>query len=259
MDLKAYIESGILEQYVLGQLNPAAMREVEAMAVEHNSIRQEIEQIENALELYVQAGAVTPPPGTLEAIKGRIDSLDVPHATTKTHPRKWTALLAAASVLLLIGCIYFWIENQRISKDLDTLTSSADLQKICCDSSRQTVDSLAQIMAFLSDPNTRSVVMRGTENSPDAQATVFFNAVRQVAFVNLNRIPSPPIGKQYQLWALVGGLPVDMGVLPLEISRNQPMVMVPFQATAGGFAVTLEPEGGSAEPTLQAMVMVGMI
>lgn len=50
-----------------------------------------------------------------------------------------------------------------------------------------------------------------------------------------------------------------MGVLPLGIANDQQMVMVPFQATAGGYAVTLEPEGGSEVPTLEAMVMVGMI
>jgi anti-sigma-K factor RskA len=259
VDLNTYIESGILEQYVLGQLSPAAMREVEAMAAAHDSVRQEIESIEQALEYYAQAGSVTPPPGTLDNIKSRIHSLDPPISRTQNLPGKWTTLLAAASALLLISSIYLWIENQRISRDLIALTSSADVQKMCCDSSRLTVDSLAQIMVFLQDPNTRSVVMRGTEKNPDAQATLLFNAIRQIAFVNLNTLPSPPSGKQYQLWALVDGQPVDMGVLPLGIANDQQMVMVPYQATAGGYAVTLEPEGGSEVPTLEAMVMVGMI
>lgn len=259
MDLKSYIESGILEQYVLGQLSPAEQRAVEAMADQHPEVRDEIDQIELTLENYAQAGAVKPPPGTLASIKGRIDTLDsVPQRMD--HPSSgWTRLLAAASILLAAGCIWLWMTNQQLNQDLTALTSNANSQKICCDSSRMEADSLAGMMAFLQDPNTRTVIMQGTDNSPGSSATVLFNEDRQTAFVNLASMPPAPTGKQYQLWALIDGQPVDMGVLPLNITRDQYLFTVPFQSTAGGYAVTLEPAGGSVVPTLEAMVMVGMI
>lgn len=244
---------------MLGQLSPAEQRAVEAMADQHTEVRDEIEQIELTLESFAQAGAVTPPSGTLASIKGRIDAFDNA-ASTPSHPSSgWTRLLAAASILLAAGCIWLWMTNQQLNQDLSTLTSNADSQKICCDSSRMEADSLAEIMAFLQDPSTQTVIMRGTDNSPGALATVLFNSDRQSAFVNLSKLPPAPTGKQYQLWALVDGQPVDMGVLPLSLTRDQQMVAVPFQSTAGGYAVTLEPAGGSVVPTLEAMVMVGMI
>ncbi len=229
------------------------------MAAQHEEIRLEIDQIEKTLESYAQAGAVTPPPGTLTSIKERIDSLDHTQPTIQHPASNWTRFLAAASILLTAGCIWLWITNQQLHQDLNALTSNADSQKICCDSSRMEADSLAGIMAFLQDPNTRTVIMQGTDNSPGSSATVLFNEDRQTAFVNLASIPPSPTGKQYQLWALIDGQPVDMGVLPLSISRDQYLVTVPYQATAGGYAVTLEPAGGSVVPTLEAMVMIGMI
>lgn len=229
------------------------------MASQHAEIREEIDQIELTLENYAQAGAVTPPSGTLTSIKERIDHLDRARPSIHHPASNWTRLLAAASILLAAGCIWLWLTNQQLHQDLNALTSQADNQKVCCDSTRLEADSLAGIMAFLQDPNTRTVIMRGTDNSPGSSATVLFNEDRQTAFVNLANMPPAPTGKQYQLWALIDGQPVDMGVLPLSVTRDQHLVTVPYQATAGGYAVTLEPAGGSVVPTLEAMVMVGMI
>lgn len=259
MDLKAYIESGILEQYVLGQLSPADMRAVEAMADQHAEVREEIDQIELTLETFARAESVAPPSGTLDRIKTRIHNLDVQNQAPSIQASGWTRWLAAASILFAACCIYLWITNQRLSQQIDDLAADNQGIQSCCDSSRQQVDSMQVLMAFLQDPSTQTVTMKGTANSPDALATVLFNPDRQSAYIHLRQLPETPAGKQYQLWALVDGQPVDMGVLPLSLTRNQQLVAVPFQGNAGGFAVTLEPQGGSVVPTLEAMVMVGMI
>ncbi len=259
LDLKAYIESGILEQYVLGQLSPAEQRAVEAIADQHAEVREEIDQIELTLESFAQAGAIPPPAGTLDQINRRINNLDSSIQTAPSQSIGWTRWLIAASILLAWGCIYLWMNNLRLSQDLDALATDNKGIQNCCDSSRQQVDSMNVLMAFLQDPSTRTVIMRGTDINPDALATVLFNIERQSAFVNLSKLSAAPIGKQYQLWALIDGQPIDMGVLPLSLARNQQLVAVPFLSTAGGFAVTLEPVGGSVVPTLESMVMVGMI
>ena len=57
---KAYIESGILELYVLGQLSAPEMLEVERMAASAPEIKRELEAIEIALEAYAIENAVEP-------------------------------------------------------------------------------------------------------------------------------------------------------------------------------------------------------
>ncbi len=59
---KEYIESGILEQYVLGSTSQAESTEVELMAATDPAIRLEIEAIEEALEAYAMENAVAPNP-----------------------------------------------------------------------------------------------------------------------------------------------------------------------------------------------------
>ncbi|MDQ3291834.1 MAG: cupin domain-containing protein [Bacteroidota bacterium] len=57
-----YIESGILELYVMGLTSETENEEVEQMAASHAVIRQELETIRTTMEQYAMAHAVTPRP-----------------------------------------------------------------------------------------------------------------------------------------------------------------------------------------------------
>lgn len=59
---KEYIESGILEQYVLGIANADECREVALLAATDIAIQQEIEAIKLAVETYAMANAIEPSP-----------------------------------------------------------------------------------------------------------------------------------------------------------------------------------------------------
>jgi len=58
--LKEYIESGILESYVLGTTNAEESVEVEEMAAAYEEIRTEINLISESLEMYAQLNAIQP-------------------------------------------------------------------------------------------------------------------------------------------------------------------------------------------------------
>ena len=63
---------------------------------------------------------------------------------------------------------------------------------------------------------------------------------------------------QYQLWALVDGVPVDLGVFDAE-GNGIGFKDMKSIGKAQAFAVTLEPKGGSKNPTLDQMVVMGAI
>lgn len=60
-DLKNYIESGILELYVLGMTNTEESFAVQGMAKLHAEVQTEIDRICEATEEYAQAHAIKPP------------------------------------------------------------------------------------------------------------------------------------------------------------------------------------------------------
>ncbi|MEP6845836.1 MAG: hypothetical protein ABI861_07525, partial [Panacibacter sp.] len=73
---KDYIESGILEQYVLGTASADESAQVEMMAGSDPTVRQEIDLICETLEKLAFAGAVEPSPVIKPFLMATIDYSD---------------------------------------------------------------------------------------------------------------------------------------------------------------------------------------
>ena len=73
MDVKKYIESGILEIYVLGLATKRESEEVERLAIAHPEIKKEILEIEIALEKYAQQNNTIPHPAIQPLLMATID------------------------------------------------------------------------------------------------------------------------------------------------------------------------------------------
>jgi anti-sigma-K factor RskA len=70
-------------------------------------------------------------------------------------------------------------------------------------------------------------------------------------------LPKTDSAHEYQLWALVDGKSVSLGVFG-ENAKEAVQQMETIQK-AQAFAVTIEPMGGSANPTMEKMVVMGEI
>ena len=62
VNLSSFMESGILECYVLGNSTPQEIELVEQMAASYTEVEDEIVAIAEALHQYAQANAVAPDP-----------------------------------------------------------------------------------------------------------------------------------------------------------------------------------------------------
>ena len=72
-NIKKYIESGILEAYVMGTTSPVESSEVEQLIAEFHEIREEIQAISEALKNYAQAHAIAPDPTIRPFLMATID------------------------------------------------------------------------------------------------------------------------------------------------------------------------------------------
>jgi mannose-6-phosphate isomerase-like protein (cupin superfamily) len=73
MDIKEYISSGVLELYVLGSLSKEESMQIEELAATHVEVRQEIEEISQAIENYAMENAVAPGPVVKPFLLATID------------------------------------------------------------------------------------------------------------------------------------------------------------------------------------------
>jgi quercetin dioxygenase-like cupin family protein len=75
-DVKIFIESGILEMYVLGQTTDEENSQVEQMAALYNEVHNEIDDISIALEQYAIANAIKPDPMIQPFLMAVIDYME---------------------------------------------------------------------------------------------------------------------------------------------------------------------------------------
>ncbi len=93
--------------------------------------------------------------------------------------------------------------------------------------------------------------------SPSSLATVFWNTESKAVYLLVNQLPKPATGKQYQLWAIADGKPVDAGIF--ELGEGITFIKLKTIAKAEAFAITLEKKGGSETPTMDAMYVMGKV
>jgi anti-sigma-K factor RskA len=277
MDIRGFITSGILELYVNGLASPEEVKEVEELAAQYPEIQQEIDAIREAMEQYALAHQVQPPTGLKEKIMGRLEGAPKPRPKSKTpaaptvsnaYDRAESTTVSRASVavwLLALGMIaasvaayLFFDQNKKSQEELKAAQAQFEQYKKDCEERQKQADTLNEQFIAIRHQATRPVQMKGTKLAEDAVAVVYWNNVRRTSYLDVVNLPVPPAGKQYQLWAIVDGKPADMGVFEVKTGSND-LQSVPFIENPQAFAVTLEPQGGSAAPTLDQMYVVGNV
>jgi hypothetical protein len=95
---------------------------------------------------------------------------------------------------------------------------------------------------------------------PDPHIQLFWDRIRNRAVVHASGLHQLDPGKAYQLWFIQDGKPVPSVTFkpePTGHARVEP-VDVPSGGDLSAAAVTIEPEGGSQQPTMP-IVMVGSL
>ncbi|KIO75991.1 hypothetical protein TH53_17375 [Pedobacter lusitanus] len=282
-EVKAYIETGILELYVLGQLNAHEQREVEEMAAKYPAIKEEISAIEIAMEQYAIKHAIEPTGGLDKQI---FEKILVP-ASTEAAPKKSLPATNheariiplqndnAASTIktlryALVACIGLLIVSVVALYSAHDKLNSANQQIIALNVNKEKFAStvsfmkeenkdLQQIATIAADPTWTSVKLAGTKISPQANMMVYWHKKGQHVMVDITKmaLPENDASHQYQLWAIVNGKPVDLGVFDATAVPKKLLISMKEVGNAQAFAVTLEKRGGSINPTMEKMVVMG--
>ncbi len=289
MNTKEYIESGIIESYVLGASTIGESTEVERMALEYSDINAEVESVRNTLESYVLQYEKEPPAFLKDKIMAEIFSVPLSadrfqSAVNRGHSAVGTDQLAgdsnqssensqplsvnvnqinensreivslnnsasqrsifrmAASWALLalsIGGNIWFFKNWKNSED--KLVALETQNQVLAQEGKALKASYQEEVAILQNPNFKIIKLLGQKDAPDATALVYFDKIKQEVYLSALRLPQAPTGKQYQLWAIIDGKPVDAGM----INGAGNVLRMKSLTNAVAFAISLENTGGS--------------
>ncbi|WP_425389877.1 anti-sigma factor [Ekhidna sp.] len=271
MNIEEYISSGILEAYVMDQLSPAERTEVEQALAKHPELKEELELIELSMESLAFASAVKPPLGIKEKLMSQIDT-----NTNETEQEKETPVVpmgqqqslsvwryaAAASIVIALGSAFmafnYWNKWRSAESQLSDLIAQNQQFADNYNQVNQQLDDIQNAVAIMNNTAYKRVVMNGTDNAPGAQATVYWNEATANVYLSIQNLKALSQDQQYQLWAIIDGKPVDAGVFDPSNS-NFLVQMKNITTGAAAFAVTIEPRGGSENPSLETMQVVGNV
>jgi anti-sigma-K factor RskA len=282
-----YIESGRLVQYVLGELSPAEQAEVEAQASRYPQVRQELDELLAGLGAYAEAHAVTPPAGMRDRVLGRVladINAATPTTATPTAPTEaptmrvsasnpnvitaapaarsngWAIAASIALLLSLVGNALLYTRWQQTNEDLAVALSNQTRFANTTQVMEHRLSSVQEQLHVLRSPDEfKAVALAGTPAHPTARARVMFSKAAHRVYVDVQQLPPLPAGKQYQLWALDNGKPIDIGMLTPATTAGDSIQQMKDVTNAQAFAMTVEPTGGSAGPTMSTMTVIGNI
>ncbi|PPK99792.1 anti-sigma factor [Parapedobacter indicus] len=265
MDIQDYISSGIIENHVLGLTSPAEDAELTRMSEQYPEIRQALREAEEALVSYGVLHSKTPP----ASVKGKIlqaladDGQIHPEDENQTSSRPsknvfMRAVAIAASVLFLATVGFHLIRTADFRRQISQLKQEkADLiaqNEIFMAQIQET----RQELKVIGDPAFTTVVLNGVAGYDNSRALVYWNAASHAVYLKPIDLPALPQNKQYQLWGIVGGQPVNAGIYDPPVGDQALLQMVSIE-NAEMFAITVEPTGGSDQPTLDQMVVAGKL
>ena len=245
MNVQDYISSGIVESYVLGLASPEEQAEFESMCKQHPQVLQARIDFEFSIERQAIQNAVPPPPALKQQImdaflhsEARIIPINAGAPVIRTN---WLKYAAVACAILLAGSVYWnvsqYYNNRKLQANYDnTVAKLSEIEK--------------DLAMLVQNPNVKMAAMRGLEASPASFATVYWDTTSKDVYLLVNNLPKPANDKQYQLWALFDGKPIDVGMIDNDSFTGQKKLLLQMKNVSGAqaFAITLEKKGGNPTP-----------
>lgn len=270
MNVKEYIQSGIIESYVLGMADAGEKSELDQLRLQYPEIESAILAFEQELELHAIDNALPPQPGLKASLFNELglnqadtngDSIEIPKPAHLRVAGKTLVLryIAAASMLLFMVSVGFNVYTYSKYKNLKVENAQLALSRNQLFANNTTIQTkfneLNKNIQLITGSDMVKVSLNGVPGKETNHAVVYWNKTSKDVYLIAKALPQAPEGKQYQLWALFDGKPIDAGVL----GDCATVCKLKNIQNAQAFAITLENEGGSPVPNLKELYVMGNI
>jgi anti-sigma-K factor RskA len=199
------------------------------------------------------------PPVPTRPVNTAPQSNVVPWQTPQPRNSRVAVLIpwAVAATLLIAAALvgYRWYDELQRNKELAAQT------ELLIQQNQRNMDELrrrdekiyeqARITEVLRGEGNRTITLNGQESAPSSKANVFWD-IRANQWVVSGELPPAPDGKVYQLWFVTSDAKISAGLLkPKPDGHIFAELPIPKDLNnLAAAAITLEPEGGSAQPTM---------
>jgi len=243
-------------------------REVECLSKIYPELAEELFAVQHSIEKLSEQWKQTPPAGLKDVIMSRIaeeaklesNKQDQPEAkiismVASKEESNWLKIAAAACFLgvVVLTALYFNSKTSFEAQSTQLAAKDSEVKNLQAD-----LSVYEQQKEILLDKSTKMIALAGTPISPESGMRIFWNPAQKKVAMSNTDLPIPAADLQYQLWAIVDGKPVDLGVF--DVLEGKEIVSKDLDLpNIQAFAVTLEKKGGSPTPNLEQLYVIGNV
>jgi len=250
---KAYIlKNGILEQYLLGELNARDTLSVEQLLDTHKDLKTQLNEIESSFETIALENAIEPPNSVkqnlLKSIK--IKQPKVIPLQKKNNFKSYFAIAASIAAILIIGSIWMFSQWNSTKNQLQIAEENYTLLQDDVKNLQYNLKNAKEYLQFLNSTETEQFILNGNHISPNSKVVSYVNHLEKQVLVNTTKLSQLDEEHDYQMWADVEGEMINMGV----INTNTLLLAMKYIDNAESLNITIEPKGGSEHPTVSKLI-----
>jgi anti-sigma-K factor RskA len=235
---------GVLE----GDDRAALEKHLEACA----PCRRELEQLRGDTALMALSTAGPTPPQ--RARRRLLDAVarEPRRASAPARQGWWTLVPWAAAAALAAGLVAVGLQDLNLQRRIAGLLNQAAQQQAELQQAREVVSTLTATDAM-------RVTLVAAKTPPQPEGKAIYVRDRSSLIFLASNFQSLPAQKAYELWLIpIIGAPIPAGLFKPDAHGSATVINPPLPTgvEAKAFAITVEPESGSAAPTMP-ILMIG--
>lgn len=203
--VRAFLESGRLEEYIYGILDTKSEQEVINYIKNYPEVNKEYLTLQKQLETVSIQQSIKAPAGMKDIIMDSLPDKSIPPSVPINSWPRYLAILGLAASLLFV---WLWKNTDgQLQKEKESYALLASE----CDQREKQIEAQREQIAFLHSSETRRFEMQGNQLATDFKAMVFVNGDK--AIVSPFNEVNLPKNKCLQLWGDLEGEMIPIAVL----------------------------------------------
>ncbi len=251
--------------YALGALSADEADRFEAFLATSPEAQREVAELRDAAALLALGqGEASPGPDLRERVLARVGQgkIEPISGGVRAHvagrarvpPLYWAAL--AASIALAAGLGW---SSAQLRKNMIALRETVASAEASLAERQRRLEEREVTLNSIFEPGVKLYQLTAS-GDPEPGIQLFWDQQRNTAIIHGFRLRPVPGGREYQLWFIKDGKPVPSVTFKPEPTGHVRVerIPVPTGGALSAAAITVEPEGGSQQPT-STPILVGAL